>query len=115
MTVTPSHAPTLGHLPIGACQPANGTVKRRNFWWVISLKCRRVRFRVPVSSYMPAHQVSVLHYRRVVLWFFPLFHIRFVRVSLVVYYRGRRGLQRNTGGCNICSPSPYYFDNSDLM
>ena len=27
MTVTPSHTPTLGHLPLGACQPANRSVK----------------------------------------------------------------------------------------
>ena len=45
-TVTPSHTPTLGHLPInlpiGTCQTCHGSVKRRNFWWVISLKCSRL-------------------------------------------------------------------------
>ena len=34
MTVTPSHTPTLGHLPLGACQPANGSVK--------PVKCRNL-------------------------------------------------------------------------
>ena len=60
MTVTPSHTPTLGHLLIGACQPANGTVKRRNFfkwcmaWFGTQLNDRNRPEFVPFELYVPA-------------------------------------------------------------
>jgi len=64
-----------------------------------------------VSSSMPMHQVSVLHYSPRSLSFFPSFHIHFVRVSLVIYEIGRPSLQGNIQGLIAVPPLAHYLNS----